>query len=257
MTCQEDSRAVAVSQGVAPSDMQARCQSTIWVGQRGPPVGWWAFRLGLGVGCRRADSDNLTKLQLRATAGFSDRRSHTLSQAAGGVFGRRAGRIDTAAAALGLGATALCLQPPGPGRTRRPGRLARFGNGQPVAQPCFQTVERDLTVAGLRSGVIDDHAQLGTEPRNEPLPYLEFNVAGCCEINHGFDPGAGAVGVLSSGIARRARRIEAPHNRGGRHPSTGKQEHPVHATTLHACTLPPRIHAVVTVGLATANRAAP
>ena len=32
--------------------------------------------------------------------------------------------------------------------------------------------------------------------------------------------------MLSSGTARR---IEAPHNRGGRHPSTGKQEHPVHA----------------------------
>ena len=59
------------------------------------------------------------------------------------------GAIDAAAAALGLGAAALCLQPPGLGRTRRPGRLPRFGDGQPVAQPCFQTIERYLTVAGL------------------------------------------------------------------------------------------------------------
>ena len=160
-----------------------------------------------------------------------------------------AGRIDTAAAALGLGATALCSQPPGPGRTRRPGRLSRFGNGQPVAQPCFQTIERDLTVAGLRSGVVDDHAQLGTELRNEPLPYLEFNVAGRCEIDYGFHPGAGAVGVLSSGTARG---IEAPRNRGGRHPSTGKQEYPVHAPTLHACTWTPRIPGATSTAISTA-----
>ena len=106
----------------------------------------------------------------------------------------------------------LCLQPPmrALSRTlRRPwSASSRLATASPSRSRAPDEVERELTVAGLRSGVIDDHSQLGWSLAQwRALPYLEVNAtARRCEIvrYRGFGPvGAGADGVLaSSGTAR-------------------------------------------------------